>query len=436
MKHLRSQLVDGWKVTHQRLNLELKDSRVRESTFKLLHSYCKQVGDTLAFLLFGKDGQKFASLSGNQPTRSLPTGYSLQAMIGVAEGLAPTAGFPILHDITNRLQVGDITFVDPDDDELLTVEIKAGQLTDIQGNTGRLAVKLYASGSARRFQSAVSCRQKGANLPRSPEPQPPSFDRRITAQRRRQLERMAFAKKLEAAESAEVYKTDEAGVSHMVVKESLTVETTNWKTLAELVAEARSKGCACRTVDAAFLYVVAYAPRDNLYLEGEFEVPFGPEVTSRLADFLASTQTPKSQIHFDTSWRHLFEDPPRSVQPLLAYPLSTEDVLDILWRRLTICVFVSLPAVIKRLAAAGIHVKRHDEIPGFLDSGVFLAKEFNRPDGSSCIAAIENIRPMLDAVTLEFASLEGFVNLVSGALDAMASRSEAQTRMQAEGLGP
>lgn len=416
---VRATQIDSWKARHKALSQDIALSKQRESNLKLLHTYAKQIGDALAYFAFRLDWQRITSLCDSKvPTRYVPTGYSLQAMIGVAEHLAPNAGFPVLHDITTLLKVGDITFSHPDHGELLTVEVKAGKLTEVEDNQGKLEVKLYALGSADRFRTAV-LGPSGASMVPDQISIPLRREKVFNPQLSRQLERMAFAKKIEAAQENEVFHVQSDGTRHLAVKTKIDRSSTHWDVINQIVKEACEKGFAGQTVDDAFLYFATYCEKDDLHFQSRFELPYAAEMGQFISEFSRSTRTSGADLFFDTSWRHILGTPPEHIRPLFAYELPLKSILDILWRRLTIYVFVSLPRVFEHLAAAGIFLKRSDEIDGASKSGTHLVKEQVTHDGLRPLAGVSSIRPMLDSVTLEFVSLDTVVATISQTFDAM-----------------
>jgi hypothetical protein len=97
---------NGWKDILQQLHQDLGHSDQRIDILKHAHMLSKQFGDAFAWVFLKGDVAKIAALAINAPNPSIPEGLSLQAMLGVAEGLSNAgAGFPLIHDVTKARQL-------------------------------------------------------------------------------------------------------------------------------------------------------------------------------------------------------------------------------------------------------------------------------------------------------------------------------------------
>lgn len=147
---------EGWKESLQELQAKVKYYETCVDIHKRALMLAKQFGDALAWLFLNENEKRLSSLMINHPNPPIPTGVSLQAMLTVAESYANAgAGFPIIHDITNCLRVGDLTFVDPhnDDDEPLTIEVKA-RAPRIENGKLKSQVEVYAVAYSPKFVAA------------------------------------------------------------------------------------------------------------------------------------------------------------------------------------------------------------------------------------------------------------------------------------------
>jgi hypothetical protein len=85
--------------------------------------HAKRLGDSLAWVLFGTDRQRVDFLSDNERTPVLPEGDTATGMLAAASAMYGNYGLPLLHDITDLLRIGDVTFFKPAE-RPLTVEMK------------------------------------------------------------------------------------------------------------------------------------------------------------------------------------------------------------------------------------------------------------------------------------------------------------------------
>jgi hypothetical protein len=176
------------------------------------HQYnlARRFGDSIAWACLGFRRHKIASLSQNTRNPPIPSGDSLRGMLAVAQTAANRgAGFPIIHDITTILRVGDITFVSGDF-ETGTIEVKTRVLKKTDELTQAV---VYAIGSrddeiGARVHRVLTEKRDGndsgdkCDAARAvPAPRP-------TARLRRQLDRMSRAVRYSAAKAGDLQSED------------------------------------------------------------------------------------------------------------------------------------------------------------------------------------------------------------------------------------
>jgi hypothetical protein len=91
--------------------------------------YARRLGDAFAWVVLGGDKKILEPLSRNsRVTVAARESHGSRGMIAIAGYLAGQGwGFPVIHDITDVLRIGDITFVRVNEDserEYKTVEVK------------------------------------------------------------------------------------------------------------------------------------------------------------------------------------------------------------------------------------------------------------------------------------------------------------------------
>jgi len=140
-----------WKNELRSLQAKIRSAEIRESILDHALSLSKQFGDAFAWIFLKGDVHRIRALAINKPNPPVPDGLSLEAMLGVAKSFANAgAGFPLIHDVTSILRVGDLTFrnVLDSDDEPLTVEVKSrlqmfrGTLLPLTSRSTRLPFSL------------------------------------------------------------------------------------------------------------------------------------------------------------------------------------------------------------------------------------------------------------------------------------------------------
>ena len=111
----------------QRSVAELKRSRCSPDELEDLRSvrwHARRLGDALAWVLLGLDRQYIYPLARNNPVPIPMDVHGSRGVQAIAEALAGAEwGFPLLHDITDCLRIGDLTFVRPTA-EHTTIEVK------------------------------------------------------------------------------------------------------------------------------------------------------------------------------------------------------------------------------------------------------------------------------------------------------------------------
>jgi len=407
---------EGWKRELQRLNQSIKEAEARSSIFKDVRTALKQVGDALAWEMFDSDTRRLTSLMFNAPNPSVPGGLSLLSMLRVAANFwAAGAGFPVLHDVTNCLRVGDITFVHPDDEELLTVEVKS-RVVSRDEHGGQLSVVVYAVRGFPKLQSVTDELRRraagGGGSDAAGDP-PGVSSRQLEKGLVRQLERMSSAITVQVAPHGErVEKFIEGLPPLLLVNLKSCGEEAHWDVVRELAAGARQEGFASRAVDDAFVYAAGYVDDPDSYTNPA-EMPFMEKLAADVAGKMPRfADAGRNHILVHTTGRHLTGDAPLHVRPLFAHFLSADVIVDILWRRLTVFVFTNLGKLVEALNAVGVTARlpaNDKEFRQFL----IPASKRTTCGGRYVDLQFGDIRYFTDKVFYEFQSLSGFASAVA-----------------------
>jgi hypothetical protein len=422
---------DRWKERIVKLQEELTGSESRISVFEHAHVASRQLGSALAWALLDLDEQKIIPLTENLPVRSTSSGLSLTGMLKVAELYNSVgAGFPIIHDITGCLRVGDITFVKPDD-EPITVEVKTRVLRR-EGNVAHLRVETYAPLGADRWKPIQDKLQNQFLELTEPQPDFQKPRRKPDKQLLRQLERMSRARVFQVAKPGKLIEDANERIG-LAVRLDADHKLYHWDLLRELLACAKKNGYASQVVDGAFVYVAIYTDPPTVYpwvQKGE-KVPF--EETLKLdldANFPRCADLEKNISWFGTSWDHFIGKTPPYIRPLFLYPLPFDIVADMLWGRFAIMVFVNLCKLAEAVEAQGFVTRMPKDKQEFRQILFSVSTQINLPNGYAAEIHLGSLYRFGARVVYEFLSLQGFVSLVSQMANAMIDATKVKWEEQ------
>lgn len=128
--------------------------RIEDLVFDRVCRQLRAVGDALAWRASGYDRKYVIALSSNASPGAMAGKTGLPAELGAATELRKSGSFPLLHDLTNCLRIGDITEFKPDGSKLL-YEIKSSPTAK-------------AGPQRRRMKAAVEAVMTGGELPGRP----------------------------------------------------------------------------------------------------------------------------------------------------------------------------------------------------------------------------------------------------------------------------
>jgi hypothetical protein len=351
----------------------------------------------------------------------VPEGHGLQGMLAIAEMLCKAgAGYPILHDITSCLRVGDITFYTPDSDPL-TVEVKT-RLKGYQSDHRVLEVAVYCVSTpsedtrwnailAQMPQEIVVPEDMSVNDQMIQEPQ--AMEEGL----QRQMERMAEIAARQTAQDGEPLRLGERNVyivQHLTSEQSMH----HYDILQELTRDAKAQGFAWRTVDDAFVYTAVYRDTPLWLQEGEQIIP-----EQRVEDY----QRANISIAFPAAAKNfaciydVFNSPP-FVRPFFLYPLPVDIVMDMMWKRPQIIVTINLGKLVAALQAVGVNARlptnKQESAKLFLP----VSLEIPLPDGRKAYGRLRNLQYYGAQITHEFLSLQGFAKLITSTVEVTAEQ--------------
>ncbi|MEA2574615.1 MAG: hypothetical protein QOH93_1913 [Chloroflexia bacterium] len=424
IKHLAQARENDWKAAIRLLQHEQKQVKTDMLFYAYALNLSRALGDALAWLCFDMNEQLMAPLAQNQSARVLPDGKSLKGMLAVAEALANKGvGFPLLHDATRILRIGDITFVQGDK-EPLTVEVKTHSATPTErGITYDTTVATV--GYLDKWQSLGFPVDVSLSAETQGDPQDsvaPAKVRRIRASSRfsRQMHRMALAFEGQSIERTKLVKIgDPLDQEIIMVREDLGEEDYHRLAMYALLAEAKQKGYASITVDGAFLYVAMYSDSfGNGPWWENFTSIFNPQTRKDLnSNSILYEDETLNLLYYGSSWSLMSVTEAPMVRPFFIYRLDNELLIDMLYGRLGCYVFVNVGRLVEVLRDRGFdarlrHSSRSTGLPLEVETTVSL-------DSESFIINLGSLHDLGWKIIYDYLSLDAFVKLVCTMSDGM-----------------
>lgn len=420
-----------WKQRLRLLQHQIKDA---DRTIQILRSvlkHARQIGDALAYLFFAGDEKKLAPLSQNSSNELPEDEISLKGMLGVAESyFRAGAGYPLIHDATNILRVGDITFCDvanPNDDPL-TIEVKT-KTDRIEGNIAHLNVNVFAAATQQKFvETSQRLTRKSASKTTSRSRKAFQPDDRL----QRQVKRMSDVRELQLTEHGKVVgERGEGKVPLMSIRILANRADHHWKELREVLLKAKEKGFAALPVDDAFLYFATYTEKSfgDVFSETK-ELPFGDQFSEAVKQIPMSSDKEKNAIFFMLSMEHFTRELPARYRPYLWYEIPIDLKMDILWGRLFSGVVVNLGKIVEGLEAVGLNVEMLEEDPSQVPF-LRVRRQFEY-DGDLYEVGGPVPPELIGRIGFEYLSLPAFVDHVKQIIDNSAEIITAQKEFQSK----
>jgi len=315
------------------------------------------LGDTFAWVVLGLDDQTIVPL-GENDRGSVPQRHSAGTLgvLAISESLANQGlGFPLIHDITDCLRIGDVTFVhttgNRHERELTTFEVKTRQTgLEKDPTTGEqiasLAITVHGISASKRFAEV------NENIPVAPleEQLPtPRVDRRLEDQ----SVRMARALSKQTRPNNELSDLDgEPYLSFELSSES----SRHWDALRYVTRTARRSGVGVRAIDQSFVYLAVYDDTNDLLhrLQSvDFKTVVAPEFRRVLPE--SERDARDSLVINAVLPPHEIRRPYRSM-PYFLHPLAKTTIFDLMNRRMVVVVIVNPGPIIRRLEQLGFQV--------------------------------------------------------------------------------
>lgn len=322
-------------------------------TYGSLHTVVRRLGDAFAWVVLRLDEAAISALAENDAVRRFPDGSSFLGVRAIATHLcAEGAGFPLLHDITNVLRIGDISFIKPGG-AIQTVEVKTrDRVVKVSDEVVRLNTSVWGP---REFLEPILVRSDGVSAEGTPVTRALPGNKRLP----RQLQRMARAREIQMAETDNPIFLNDG----WFVKIQATLRSKGyWEPLSALAEEARSTGYSGALLDdcifcaAAFDETASAAPWAQNF-EG---FSWGDLLTHDLKTsellHLDADEHPNA-ISWSPSLWHLTPNLPTHVMPFFLFPIGVENVIDMMRGKLWFVIFVNFTKIARTLKSKGFDVE-------------------------------------------------------------------------------
>lgn len=415
-----------------------KLSQRDKSHHKVLHELravrwsARRLGDAYAWIVLGLDRNAIHSLGEN--ARVAVSGQSDHGDVGlmaICEHLANQGwGFPLLHDVTDCLRIGDITFVKPEEDHsraLRTVEVKTKLLGESSADDG---------GVRQELQVTLLSPQPLPDAPPQtrlvPGMAPGSTDRTESlgssvAKDRvdRQLERMskALARQRVKGDGVPVDIPGEAPMVSLVFNSS---SDTHWKTLRRLIRNARKDGYASECVDRALLYVAFYNSA------GVTETHIKDERLPRdllSAGILLSEDTARNALIINQIPPQERGTAAQRFLPFYLYAVPRRAIRDFLHGRLTVVVMFNPARIYVALEEAGFIVENRTGLHNLAGDSFVVTTDLLDGQGNRYKADLHGLAWHVTEIVEEFKSIHYVVEAARSMRDAaQATLLAEQTR--------
>jgi len=408
----------------RRVELRHLESSVRDIEGRinvLVHAQrlARLIGDSVAWYALLSDQQYIYSRSLNQRSRALPTDVaSINGVVTVAKHLYEQGlGFPVIHDITNWLRIGDLTLTLPGH-EPICVEVKTHR-QEIEGQTRYVITAEFLSSRGftppsvaappldfvlEKFEGMEERLQLALDHPHHSD------------QRVRQIARMVDAWRLQSAEPNSLVSV--RGTEVIMGKSERDDTSYHWDTVAELVAEARRDGYASRTVDGAFLYFASYSEEPVWYpWQRHLNLPSWDR--TREVDLQSSgiflAEPDRKFVYLGGTWHYLAGEVSPLIEPfpiMHSRFLPMEAILDILHGRLSIGVLINTGRLVEALMERGIDARVLSDVNGFQQWLIAVDVTTVTPDGEAVSRRLEGLHSLGYELLHHFLSMPAFVEQV------------------------
>lgn len=357
----------------------------------------RQLGDAFAWLLLRLNSKYIRALSENART---PVAQEDHGSIGVSvigEHLARKGwGFPLIHDATECLRIGDVTFIrSPESDPpFVSVEVKTALIGTDQDESGNPTVKYEI-----RLLSPLQLNPDTGEVVSTPQSRgvDPTAMPAPIRRNDRQAERMLDAVLRQSVPEGEVLELSSGPLISIANRRP---DEGHWKELRRLIRLARSSGYAGCLIDDAFFYSVFYQ-KGGISEELIQHPGFTDDMLS--SGFLhRENGGPNSMV--------LIEVPPsgrrdsRAYLPFYLFSLPKRAIFELLRRELLVMVSVNPGKVEDYLRDRGFDVRSADGNLAY--DSLTVMNTFTVDSGQSFGVELHGLEHYVNETVYEFRSID------------------------------
>jgi len=393
-------------ITKRKSDPRSKASSDEIQALRSIRWHARAFGDTLAWAFHHGDRSLLYPMSFNEKVPIEPWTNEPSPLVIAAEGLSPRLGFPLLHDITDILRIGDVSFFRAGLERPMTVELKASVVSrERDGDQVKIQYQMSAvwpAGAEHAESLPVD--------PGDPAPMAQATPRRRQAgldsrRFRKQLERMSDA---HAQRTADLGKpTKIGGRPALFLRMEADDSPTHWPVIRRLIRRARRTGYASGSAEQSTMYVVAYSA-DGF----EADDP---------AFVRAGTDLGASDIWYADTNRNMMRitplvDPsqrgPHRWMPYFLYPIPLTSRVDILHGRLIILSILNVGRLADAIQAEGLRV----EMPGRHANSMSVLLDVPSDEGSYLVD-LANLEENIAEMIMEGGSIQSVAALAAHMAD-------------------
>lgn len=312
----------------------------------------RRLGDSLAWTLLNQNRGSIYPFADNDPVPIAQKSHGSEGMLAISAHLATEGwGFPLIHDVTDAMRIGDVTFIKPENQHR-TIEVKTrhlGTTTDQDGKElTQYDVTISFLGSRDPELEGITeqtspVEDRGMEVISMPERGQPRSDRRIVQQTRR----MANVLALKEANLDTVF---EVNGKRTIATRLDSPSGPHWKAIQDLINKAKHEGYASTTLDASCMYAALYEKHGLTS-----DLPKSEQILHDVKRFMTPTGKHPNSLSFST----IPEEEGRGAHlhlPFYLYDIPNEAISDLIHGRLIITAFINPGNIATAIEQDGVEV--------------------------------------------------------------------------------
>lgn len=390
-------------ISYRKSFAQRADGREVLRELQQLRWNARRFGDAIAWLFLGMNRQFIDPLAENKRVPIAESvDHGLRGMLALCQVASEQGwGFPLLHDITDSLRIGDITFIKPGND-FATIEVKTKLIEETRSpDVAHFQYEVTAlapavEGIDQRIKSVVT------TATREGVPMPP----RLRVER--QLKRMSRARKLQDTPLDSLIEFDEE--PPLLTASFVAPRSDQFTTFARVLRRARRFGYASGSADNGIFYTAFYSPdgepreiidkssfRDDLKTSG-FMRPSGEGVNTAHMFTLPTMQSPQRASLY---------------MPMYLYSIPRASIIDLINGRLVAVIAVNMGFVADALERAGFTIRDDSGRLDIQDGKVRVFRRVNIPEIGPVNMEITGLWYYLEEMVYDFHSTRFFVDMAN-----------------------